>query len=295
MIEFDSHFLQKLEYLSLLSKRAHHGQMLAQRTTSQRGSGIEFADHQEYALGDDFRYLDWNVFARHGELLLKRFHEERDSRVDILIDASRSMSVGETQSKFDYARRVAAALAYIALAQMDRVAVTVFADQILATRPEARGKAQILPLLRFLQQLETQGTDTNLDFVTQRMTQIGGVGGLAIIVSDFYDRRGFQRALDRLRYHQFEVYLVHVFDPREADPKLRGDVELVDVETGELRVVTVRPRDVQRYQQAFQAFCDELQAYARHHGLGYIGTSTDVSYEELILMMMRRAGWLGRP
>src|SRR5918992_5978714 len=122
---FDSDFLKKLEYLSLVSRRVFRGSILAQRRTMQLGGGIEFADHRQYAPGDDFRYLDWNVYARHGELLLKRFQEEEDLHVYFLLDCSRSMAYGEP-SKFDLARQVTAALAYIALADLDRVAVAAF-------------------------------------------------------------------------------------------------------------------------------------------------------------------------
>jgi uncharacterized protein (DUF58 family) len=289
---FDTDFLQKLEYLSLLSRRMYHGQMLAQRATRQRGSGSEFADHQAYTAGDDFRYLDWNVYARHGELLLKRFHEERDLCVKILVDASRSMSVGSPVSKFDYARRVTAALAYIALAQLDRVTVSVFAEDVVATFPETRGKSQILTLMRFLERQQTVGSDTCLEAAAIALTRQSGTGGLAIVVSDFLDPHGFERALDRLRYHQCEIYLVHLYDPSEADPALSGDLELVDIETGASRLVTVRQRDARRYRAAFDQFTSSLQQYARRRAVGYLGTSTQVPYDELILKTMRRAGWL---
>ena len=105
----------------------------------QLGGGIEFADHREYTPGDDFRYLDWNVFARHDELLLKRFQEEEDLHVYLLLDCSRSMAFGDPP-KFDYARQVAAALGYIALADLDRVAVVAFAGDIVADFPLTRGK-----------------------------------------------------------------------------------------------------------------------------------------------------------
>src|SRR5918992_1249224 len=115
MTLFDSDFLSKLEYLSLISRRVFRGSLLAQRRTMQKGSGIEFADHREYSAGDDFRYLDWNIYARHGDLLLKRFQEEEDLHVYFLLDCSRSMGFG---TKFDLARQVTAALAYIALADL---------------------------------------------------------------------------------------------------------------------------------------------------------------------------------
>ncbi len=142
---FDSEFLQKLEYLSLVSKRVFRGQILAQRRTMQLGGGIEFADHRDYTPGDDFRYLDWNLYARHNELLLKRFQEEEDLHVYILLDCSKSMGFGQPL-KFDLARRIAAALGYIALADLDRIAVVAFAGEIVADYPLTRGKARILSL-----------------------------------------------------------------------------------------------------------------------------------------------------
>ena len=139
---FDTEFLKKLEYLSLVSRRLFRGSLLAQRRTMQTGGGIEFADHREYSHGDDFRHLDWNVFARHGDLLLKRFQEEEDLHVYLLLDCSRSMAFG-SPPKFDLARQIVAALAYIALSDLDRVAVIAFADGIVADFPLTRGKDRI--------------------------------------------------------------------------------------------------------------------------------------------------------
>src|SRR5438874_12095514 len=159
---FGSDFLKKLEYLSLVSRRVFRGSILAQRRTMQMGGGIEFADHREYAAGDDFRYLDWNLYARHDELLLKRFQEEEDLHVYFLLDCSRSMAYG-SPPKFDFARQVAAALAYIALADLDRIAVVAFADDIVDDFPLTRGKGRVLALLKSLATLPPQGRDTNLE------------------------------------------------------------------------------------------------------------------------------------
>jgi uncharacterized protein (DUF58 family) len=294
MAVFDTEFLQKLEYLSLVARRVYHGQMLARRSTRQRGSGIEFADHQAYVPGDDFRYLDWNAYARHGDLLLKRFHEERDLQVDLLIDCSLSMAVGGTPSKFDYARRLTAALAYLALAQLERVSICAFADRPVGRFPVTRGKHQILRLMRFLEQLEPAKGSTSLDAAAADLALRDRTGGVAVLISDFLDPQGFERALDRLRHQQFEVYLVQVYDPVDADPTFRGDLELVDAETGLRRTLTVRPRDAERYRARFQQFLDALRSYARHHGLGHLCTSTQFPYDELILQSMRQAGWLAR-
>src|SRR5438132_6434295 len=178
MALFDSDFLKKLEYLSLISKRVFRGSLMAQRRTMQLGTGIEFADHREYTPGDDFRYIDWNLFARLDELLLKRFQEEEDLHVYFLLDASRSMAFGDPP-KFDFARQVAAALAYIALADLDRIAVVAFADDIVADFPLTRGKGRILALLKFLEDLRAQGTDTDLPRVVSGFAHRSHRHGLA--------------------------------------------------------------------------------------------------------------------
>jgi uncharacterized protein (DUF58 family) len=288
---FDSEFLKKLEYLSLVSKRVFRGQLLAQRRTMQLGGGSEFADHREYTPGDDFRYLDWNVFARHDELLLKRFQEEEDLHVYILLDCSRSMAFGNP-SKFDYARRVAAALAYIALADLDRVAVVGIADRIVADFPLTRGKGRILTLLKFLENLGTSDGLTDLGRSAESFTRRAQRRGLAIVVSDLFDPSGYQRGLDVLRHQRYEPHVVQVFDRREADPAIKGDVELVDVESAEVEKVTVTERNLRQYRQVIEGFLASVAAYCATHGLGATQSTTEVPFDELILRMMREAGAL---
>src|SRR4051794_24496534 len=227
---FDGDFLKKLEYLSLISRRVFRGSVLAQRRTKQMGGGIEFADHREYTPGDDFRHLDWNVYARHGDLLLKRFQEEEDLHVYILLDCSRSMGFG-TPSKFDLARQLSAALAYIALADLDRVAIVGFSSGSVAEFPLARGKARVLSLLRFLEGLAPQGTETDIARFVGEFVHRSQRRGLAILVSDLFDPQGFSGGLDLLRHHRYEPHVVQVYDRLEAEPNLLGDLEMVDVET----------------------------------------------------------------
>lgn len=289
---FDSDFLKKLEYLSLVSRRVFRGQLLAQRRTKQMGGGVEFADHRDYAPGDDFRYIDWNIYARHGDLLLKRFQEEEDMHVYLFLDCSASMKFGQP-AKFDYARQVAAALAYIALADLDRVSVIAFAGDVIDTFPLIRGKEQVLALLRFLRQLEPVGVETNLSRVAAGFVHQDNRTGLALIISDLFDPGGFGRGVDVLRHHRYEPNLVQVYDPRERDPDLLGDVELVDAETGQHKNVTVSQRSLRQYRQAFDGFLDSVRTYARSCGLSCAQSSTEVPFDELILRMMRAAGTVG--
>lgn len=286
---FDSEFVKKLEYLSLVSRRVFRGQLLAQRRTMQLGGGIEFADHRDYTPGDDFRYLDWNVFARHGELLLKRFQEEQDLHVYFFLDCSRSMAFGEPP-KFDFARQVCAALAYIALADLDRVSVIAFAGDIVGEFPLTRGKERVLMLLRFLEALECTGEVTDLARVATGFVHRGQRTGLAIVVSDLYDPAGYQRGIDLLRHRRYEPHLIQVHDRQEAEPRFLGDMELQDVETDSRRKVTVTERNLRQYRRIYTDFLESMQRYSRTYGIGCTQTSTEIPFDELILRMMRAAG-----
>lgn len=286
---FDGDFLKKLEYLSLISRRVFRGSLLAQRRTKQMGGGIEFADHREYAAGDDFRHLDWNVYARHGDLLLKRFQEEEDLHVYFLLDCSRSMGFGKPP-KFDLARQVTAALAYIALSNLDRIGVIAYSQEIVADFPLTRGKDRILSLLRFLENLECQGTDTNLGRIVNSFVLRPQRRGLAVVVSDLFDPSGYERGLDLLRHRTYEPHIVQIHDPAEAKPNLLGEIELVDVETESIRKVTITERALREYRRVFNEFQQGVEGYGKKYGLGCTQTTNDVNFEDLVLRMMRTAG-----
>jgi uncharacterized protein (DUF58 family) len=289
MALFDSEFLKQLEYLSLVSRRVFRGSLLAQKRTRQLGGGIEFADHREYTPGDDFRYLDWNLYARHESLMLKRFQEEQDLHVYFLLDCSKSMAFG-SPSKFDLARQVTAALAYIALADLDRIAVVAFASDIVADFPLTRGKSQILSLLRFLDDLPAQGTQTDLARVVTGFVHRNQRYGLAIVVSDLFDPAGFERGLDMLRHRRYEPHVVQLHDKSESSPRVLGDIELFDVETAAARKITVTERNLRRYKKIFDGYQNDVRRYCRKYGAGCTQTSTEVAFNDLILKMMRAAG-----
>lgn len=285
----EQEFLSRLEYLSLISRRVFRDQLLAQRRTKQLGGGIEFADRREYSPGDDLRYLDWQLFARHGDILLKRFQEEEDLHVYILVDVSPSMELGDP-SKFDYARQIAAALAYIALADLDRVAVLAYADAVRSWMPVTRGKDQVLGLLKFLDRLQPGGSRTDLAGVAAALTQRASRRGLVVIISDLYDQDGFHRGVDLLRHRRFEPHLIQIHTSEEARPEWLGEMELEDVETGDVRQVIITERRLREYRQRFSDFLESVTTYCRTYGLSCTHSTTDVPSDQLVLRMMRTAG-----
>src|SRR5437764_14829683 len=135
-------FLHRLEQLELVSRKIFSGRMKGERLIKRKGQSVEFADFRNYAVGDDLRFLDWNLFARLDRLFLRLFLEEEDLHVYLLIDNSLSMAFGEP-TKLHYAKQVAAALGFIGLTNMDRVVVEAFNDRIVQTTTPLRGRRSL--------------------------------------------------------------------------------------------------------------------------------------------------------
>lgn len=285
MALFDNDFLNRLEYLSIASRNVFRGQMMAQRRTTQTGGGIEFADHQPYSSGDDFRYIDWNLYARHDELLLKRFQEEEDLHVYLFLDSSGSMSTG-TPAKFDLARQVTAALAYVAFSDLDRVAVTGFAGQAEQRFPLTRGKGQILRLMNFLESIQADGTCTDLEQVIRQFVQRSPRRGVVVVLSDLFAPSGFEKGLDLLRHHRFEPHLIQIVSDEDLEPGLLGDVEITDAETGEIRQMVVTEQQIEKYQEAVLCYLKRVQDYCSGYETGYTLARSGMPYDHLVMEML---------
>jgi uncharacterized protein (DUF58 family) len=287
---FDEQFQRKLEYLALVSRRVFAGRLRAERRTKKSGSGVEFADHRDYQPGDDFRYLDWNVYQRFEKLLVRLYEEEEDLAIYFILDTSASMAFGDGQ-KLRYAKKVCAALAYVGLANLDRVTIVTTSDRVLERMPETRGKARIFKAFRFLREVQAEGTtdlgDAMKTFVAQNKRR-----GLAVLVSDLYDPQGFEKGINVLRYNKFDPFVVHVTDPGEGHPRLHGDVLVYDCETGDEREVTVTAKVLQRFGEAYAAYLADIDRFCATHQVPYVTASVDAAFDELILRVFRRGGFL---
>ena len=287
---FDDDFQRKLDYLAVVSRRVFAGRLRAERRTRKSGSGVEFADHRDYQPGDDFRSLDWNVYQRFDRLLVRLFEEEEDLAIYLILDSSASMAFG-TGAKLTYAKRVVAALAYVGLANLDRVNIVTANESVVDRMPETRGKARIFKVLRFLREASSGGAtdlgDAMKSFVAQNKRR-----GLAVLVSDLYDPSGFERGINVLRYNKFDPFVVHVTDPADARPKLHGDLLVRDCETGDEREVTVTARVLDRYAKAHEKYVADIERFCTTHQVPYVAASVQIPFEELILGVFRRGGFL---
>lgn len=287
---FDEEFLKKLEYLALVARKTFTGQLRAERRTKKIGSGIEFADHRKYTAGDDFRYLDWNVYGRLDRLLLRLFEEEEDLHIYILVDCSTSMQLGQPM-KLHYAMQVAAALCYIGLANLDRVGIVPFSDRLHDRLAPARGKRRIFKVFEFLRTIEVGGA-TRLDECMDKFVHREKRRGLAVVISDFYDPKGFEAGINELRYNKFEPFVLQIFDDKEASPALHGDLTIVDCETGESKEVTVSRSLLEAYKAEHAKYCAELDAFCTKRAIPYFRTSTALPFDELVLRIFREGGFL---
>ncbi len=287
---FDEAFQKKLESLAIVSRRVFTGRMRAERRTKKKGSGIEFADHRDYAPGDDFRYVDWNVYQRFSRLLVRMYEEEEDLSVYFIVDCSSSMGFGDGH-KFDQARRLCAALAYVALANLDRVTIVSATDSIVARMPTTRGKGRIFKVFDFLRRTQPDGVtdlaDSLKTFVAQHKRR-----GLAVLISDLYDPAGFEQGINVLRYNKFEPYVLHVVDPTEAKPNLKGDVRIYDCETGDEREVTVTPKLLERMERAWNEYLVDVERFCTSRQVPYFVADVQTPFDELVLSVFRRGGFL---
>lgn len=281
-------FLSKIRQLELVSRRVFAGRMKGERRTRQRGTSVEFADFRNYTFGDEPRFVDWNTYGRLEKLFLKLFVEEEDLFVYFLIDTSRSMSVG-SPSKLLQARRIAAALSYVSLLGMDRVAIAGIGTGIRYSLPPKRGRAAARDVFGFLEEMEPEG-GTSLEEAARRFTLQMPRSGLVVVLSDFLDKAGYEGALKRLQHKRCEVFAVQVLADEELHPELSGDLRLVDMEDGAVAEVTITPRLLSRYSALMEAYCTEIKAFCTRRGIGYLRTVTSEPFEETVLRSLKTAG-----
>ena len=289
---FDEEFLKKLEYLNLVSNHMIPGHMHGEhRAKKKTNSGIEFADYRQYVSGEDTKNVDWRTYLRTDKLILRLFEEEADLPIYIFFDASASMDHG-VPVKFDYARKIAAALCYVGLLNQDRVNLVGFADGIAQELSARRGKHKVWHAFRFLDSVEARGM-TSMEKAFKGFFSSRRRRGLVVVVSDFLDEEGFSKAFDMLRFFRQDLFAVHVYTTEEAKPDLPDEVLLEDAELGTSQRVRITPALLEAYAGQFEEHCEEVGGYCRRHGWGYLRTTTDVPFEDLILQVFRQ-GWFLR-
>jgi uncharacterized protein (DUF58 family) len=288
---FDEAFLRQLERLLLLMKSPVRGGLKGGRRSVKRGQSVEFADYRDYTIGDDLRQLDWNVYARLERLFVKLFVEEEDVTVTFLIDASASMEAGRPQ-KILFAKRAAAALGYIALASEDRVAVSTLGGRAGRRQASLRGSGRVLRLLSSLSGVTIAAGETDLLAAARHAAaQLAGRGVL-VVISDLLDPNA-GRAVRELAGTSAELIVLHVLSPDELDPRLEGDLRLVDRESAEGVDVTIDLATIDAYKARLAAWQAEFAEICAKRRASYVPVPSDLPLTELIFAELRRRRVLG--
>jgi uncharacterized protein (DUF58 family) len=281
-------FIHELEALRRFLRIDARGGQSGTGTSPRRGGSAEFDEHRAYAPGDDAARIDWLAYARTGQPYLKQFRADEDAIVRILVDASASLAHG-APPKIDVARRIAAAVAYMALASSERCAVFVASGGSVTGSPPGRGKGAMASLFRKLDGATPAGT-IDLASALQRVAALPGRPGLLVVVSDFFDGGPVTDALRRARGDGHDLALVQVLDASEIEPREGGDVSFVDSETGETVELTLDRATVRAYRARLDSLCADLRASARAQGARYVLARTDERLGDVVRRIVASKG-----
>lgn len=278
----DADILQRLDNLTLLTRRSMGTAHPGRRRSPLAGSSMEFSDYRRYAPGDDFRRIDWRAYARLERLFLRIFEAEENITVTVLIDCSDSMHYG-TPAKAALASSLAAALAYIALKCEDHVVLGALTDRLVTHRRIGSGKNAIWSVGDFLHKLPSSGK-TDLNKALYDLGRVATGPGLTIILSDFLAPGGYQTGVRAVRQLRQEVALLQILAPDELEPDLHGELRLRDSEGQGQVEVSISASVLQAYRERLADLTQSLAALAHT----YMGTYTLIASDTAIIDVVQR-------
>jgi uncharacterized protein (DUF58 family) len=274
--------IQSAEHLGLQARQIVEGYMAGGHKSPFRGFAIEFSQHREYVAGDDLRHLDYKVLGRTDRYYIKQYEQETNYVGHILVDGSASMKYGSGRvTKFDYARMIAAVLAYLILLQRDAASLSVFDTQVRAFHPRTDSMASIHNLMAILAGF-VPGQPTNISTVLHDMARQVKRRGIVIVISDFFDEvDDALKGIQHLRFSGSEVIVFHVLDPYELEFPFKGTVEFQGLESDE-KLLT-RPADLKKsYLREFNAFVEKLRDGCERNGCNYVQVNTIQPWHEVL-------------
>lgn len=312
----DPRLIAAISRLDYTSKKIFAGKLKGERRSKKRGESVEFADHRPYVHGDDLRHIDWNIFGRLDRLFLKLFLEEEDLSLHIVIDASASADCGEP-GKFQFMQRLAAALGYIGLVNLNRVTVSAIggvlatpgedapagpdapADQpaapgapaLVSAIRDLRGRRRAHDLARYLCSLRPAGAASFTE-ACKRIALSRRGKGIMIVLSDLFIKEGYEAGLRLLVGRGYDMFVVQVLSPQELEPTIGGDLRLRDVEDGDLTEVTISAPLLKRYKANLAAYCDQIRDFCARREIGCVTVKSDMPMDVLILDSLRKRGVL---
>ncbi len=281
--------LRKVRRIEIRSRRLVNNLFVGQYHAVFRGRGIEFSEVREYVPGDDVRTIDWNVTARLGAPFIKKFVEERELSVLLLVDVSASGAFGTAaQTKREIAAEITALLALSAIDNQDRVGLLAFSDQIEKYIAAGKGQRHVLRVVRELLSLQPRGRGTSIGAALDYASKILNRRSVIFVVSDFVDNADYERQL-RVLARRHDVVAITITDPRELELPDIGLLELQDAESGENIVIdSSDPQVRDYYRRQVDAQREQRQRLFRRNSIDAIEVSTASSYVEPLMAFFRR-------
>lgn len=284
----DRTFLEKLERLALHWQKSFPGLVGGHNLSRFSGPGLEFLDHRHFHAGDDLRAVNWRAYLRFEKLFLKMFRIEPHTPIRLLVDTSQSMATAAAP-KFDYARKIAAALAYVGLVRLDTIAMHGFSNGLGEQFRCSGGRHRFSPAVSFLQQLAPGGATDFLEVVRQFISSYSQ-RGLVVVISDFLDDRDCEKPIELLAGYGHELMLIHLWAEEDRVPPWAGELELSDAETGARLKLEFDEDSRAKYTAAFDQYTRGLRRLAVRNGGRYIGLPTSTPVEDAVFGPLAQAG-----
>lgn len=283
---FDTEFLKKLDTIAINVRMLMSEGGGGNRKSRSKGSSVEFSDFREYAMGDDFRRIDWNAYGRFDKLFVKLFMEEQEAMINVFIDSSKSMDFG-TPKKSELALKLSGVLAFLALNNLDRVCINSMNKDTLKQSSAVTGRSMFDRCIGFLEGITFQG-ETDLGSVIKKKELRSR--GMTVILSDFFTIGGIEDAVKYLLYKKQDVFLIHILSPEELKPELEGQVRLLDAETQKAMDVAVTPALLKQYHNKLNDFNNQIREFCSRMGASYIQVSSADSIEKIVFEQFTGAG-----
>ena len=283
----DREFLERLERLTIHWQRSFAGLVGGHNRSRFAGGGQEFLDHRHFHQGDDLRAVNWRAFMRLDKMFLKMFQIEPRVPVRLLLDTSASMTAG-TGEKFLFARRLAAALCYVGLVRLDTIQVLPFASHLREGKSSGGGRHRYRIASEFLEALQPEGV-TDFFTVVREFLNEYPQRGLVIVISDFLDDSGCEKALQYLADYGNELMLIQLWSDQDRTPPWTGEVDLHDAESGGHLRIQVDEEARRQYTASFDAFSAGIKEVALRNDGKYAGLPTSMPLEDAIFDTMVRA------
>ncbi len=278
----DPRAIARAEALGMNARFIVEGYMAGEHKSPYRGFAIEFAQHREYAPGDDVRHLDWKVQAKTERYYIKQYEQETNFVAHLLLDGSESMKYGSGEiSKFEYGKMMAACLAYLILHQRDAVALGIFDEEVQEYLPRSDNRDNLFRIMDRLAGFEPL-RGTRLAPVLHGMAGQIKRKGIVIVISDFFDdEEELLQSVQHLRFKGHEVIMMQVLDPCEIDFPFTGNVEFEGLE--DLPIIRTRPSQIKKsYHREFEKFRERLRSDVERHQCHFVGVRTDQPLDEVL-------------